>query len=1448
MVDLTDGQKLLQEYQDAGYSDTDIATMRQTKTREALDAGYSQKEVDDFWGDNQPKSPTLGNVLKENLAQQKFDPSTLDTADPNSWMEMFQTGFDWSSGSLMAGRTPGKIMPEESGIMAKIMAGAGQIVGDAPAMIAGAIGGAALVAPETAAIGAKASKTPVGALAGGSFGIGAGAGFGGAALPTVIREVILDDMINGKFSSWDDVMERSWHIMKETAVEGTIGALTGVAGRKAFLVTRNTARPIMRTTEVATMAATGATTSGLFHGRVPTAEDFILGVALTGVIPVGGKFAGDLYRLVGARQRAELTDTGEAIAARMQQMWAKTGIDPKEQGRAAGSDPIKRQAVMGADADGQVVTDAFADMAPVEQPKKSATVEIDGGMQKPTFGKKAEGEAPVEFKQLERTGEVSEVTGVAPVKNINVEQFAQIVNEATPDIVDALYPDRTVREQQMGERLTEIVGKYKNADGSFDLEAGLIEFYESGDKAMLFRANGRKYGALHPNTQRALEKAGFLLDRDGYKPMVPAAGAGGGGSMKPPPPKGPGSEVGLPGSPKGGKEGHFARDKEFVNEDINEVYGESIDGQTWPDYYRQNKGDWRELAIMAELDKRFKVTKSESDIGLEDMFRLTLSSAGRAKVRKEVGGYRITVDKSGNPMYELNDAVPALNKVWKGAEKGPLKVEGGVPQLRNYLQALDTLDRVKLGLETSVKPELAQELLTALPKAELKKLEALADMHRKVFNDTLEGAVQHHILSRKAADTIMERHPNWFPQIVAEGESGYLTGAIRGVKSAIKRAKGHGYAIKDPILETLHAMDQRERLGSANLARRALVQVLREQGLIEGDPKVNRLKLEGPIKGDVLDEHGNIIKGVEKKFFEHNPNEVVYYESGMRREVRIKDFPGRQEIMRLLEGPSVFDKNLGISLLTTAAKIKRMAIVELPDFLLRAMFMDSFNVAIMSKDGGLPIKNTIRGALDAIDYATSGKTGGGEGYKKRIEYLLNGGYDMTLADMDADHTLQSYHVMTSPGHVARVINSIKHPLEGVQTIFRMTDSFTRMGGVYTNARGRIGPIRAAMDSRRASLDFGERSLSPVVNLLASLTPFFAPTMRGLDSFQHLVKKDPLGILMRGSVLTTAAVTLTALNYAFDEMMGEDIPESAKYGNINRREKDTFMHIPFVNPIDGQVTRLRLPLPFGLGPIFAGWVPRMFDKMKTDDPRAFKGYRDSIVAKFFGGLVPLAGNPLIQPWMEALANYDFHSGKPWIPQRMENLSGPNQYYPWTSEVSKNIAAMVSQAGYDLSPLTFDKFLNAWTGQLGPNILRITDKAMKDNPMPRDIANTPFMGSFFLRNPGVSAQPINDFYDEYEAYKKAAGDVTFLESGDKEDTPEYEKAVAALEKFDGTDMALVAQALTEQRKVMYEMYEDDTLDANDKRQILDEVAGQMIETTRIALQELDEARKDAEEDGP
>lgn len=1445
MVDLTDGQKLIQEYQDAGYSDADIAAMRQEKTKAAVAAGYSQKELDEFWGDNQPKSPTLGNVIKDNLAQQKFDPNTLDTADPDSWMEMFQTGFDWSSGSLMAGRVPGKIMPEESGIMAKIMAATGQIVGDAPAMIAGAIGGGVIVGGAGAEAGA--TRGPAGALAGGSFGIGAGAGFGGAALPTLIREVILDDMINGKFSSWDDVMERSWGILKETAVEGTVGALTGVAGRKAFLVTQNTSRVTMRAAEVTTMAATGATTSGLFHGRVPTAEDFILGVALTGMIPVGGKFAGDLYRLVGARQRAELTDTGEAIAARMQEMWAKTGIDPKEQGRAAGSDPAARQAILGADADGQVVTSPFEDMRAPEPPKKSATVEIDGGMQKPTFGKKAEGEAPVEFKPLERTGEVSEVTGIAPVKNINVEQFAQIVNEATPDIVDALYPDRTVREQQMGERLTEITGKYKNPDGSFDLEAGLIEFYESGDKAMLFRANGRKHGALHPNTQRALEKAGFLLDRDGYKPLVPEAGKGSGGGMRPPPPKGPGSEVGPVGAPKkAGEEPHFPRDKEFVNEDIDEVYGSSTEGQTWGDYYRQNKGDWRELAILGELDKRFKLRKTESDIGLEDMFRLTLSSAGRAKVRKEVGGYRITVDKDGNPMYELNDKVPALNQVWKGAEKGPLKVEGGVKQLRNYLQALDTMDRVKLGLKTSVKPELAQELLAALPKAELKKLEALADMHRKVFNDTLEGAVQHHILSRKAADTIMERHPNWFPQIVAEGESGYLTGAIRGVKSAIKRAKGHEYTIKDPILETLHAMDQRERLGSANLARRSLVMVLREQGLIDGDFKVNRLKIEGPAKGDVLDEHGNIIKGVEKKFFEHNPNEVVYYENGMRREVRIKDFPGRQEIMRLLEGPSVFDKNLGISLLTTAARIKRMAIVELPDFLLRAMMMDSVNVAIMSKDGGLPVHNTLSGAFDAIDYATKGKLGG-EGYKKRVEYLLNGGYDMTLADMNADHTLESYHVMTSPGHIARVLNSVKHPLEAVQTIFRMTDAFTRMGGVYTHARGRIGPIRAAMESRRASLDFGERSLSPVVNLLASLTPFFAPSMRGLDSFQYMLKKDPMGVAMRGAVLTTAAVTLTAYNYYFDEMMGDDIPESARYENINRKEKDTFFHIPFVNPMDGQVTRLRLPLPFGLGPVFAGFVPRMFDKMKTEDPRAFKGYRDSIASKFLGGLVPLAGNPLIQPWMEALANYDFHSGKPWIPARMENLSGPNQYYPWTSEVSKNVAAMVSQAGYDLSPLTFDKFLNAWTGQLGPNILRITDGTFKDNPMPRDIANTPFMGSFFLRNPGVSAQPINDFYDEYEAYKKAAGDVTFLESGEKEDTPEYEKAVAALEKFDGTDMALVAQALTEQRKVMYEMYEDETMDANDKRQILDEVASQMIETTRMALQELDEARKDAEEDG-
>jgi len=158
---------------------------------------------------------------------------------------------------------------------------------------------------------------------------------------------------------------------------------------------------------------------------------------------------------------------------------------------------------------------------------------------------------------------------------------------------------------------------------------------------------------------------------------------------------------------------------------------------------------------------------------------------------------------------------------------------------------------------------------------------------------------------------------------------------------------------------------------------------------------------------------------------------------------------------------------------------------------------------------------------------------------------------------------------------------------------------------------------------------------------------------------------------------------------------------------------------------------------------------------------------------------------------------------------------------------------------------------WTGGLGDSILRNTDKLIGTNVLPTDVSNIPFFGSFVARNPGMSAQPLADFYNEYEKYQTAASDVNVLKKQEGSDAALEE--VQNSEAF-GYNLSIAAKALSEMRKSYYAIYSSSyegekgpdgkpiTNDqiADDKARLLDEISGDMITLARETLKDLDEYR--------
>jgi hypothetical protein len=260
----------------------------------------------------------------------------------------------------------------------------------------------------------------------------------------------------------------------------------------------------------------------------------------------------------------------------------------------------------------------------------------------------------------------------------------------------------------------------------------------------------------------------------------------------------------------------------------------------------------------------------------------------------------------------------------------------------------------------------------------------------------------------------------------------------------------------------------------------------------------------------------------------------------------------------------------------------------------------------------------------------------------------------------------------------------------------------------------------------------------------------------------------------------------------------------------------------------------------MGALVNGAVHRMFDAWKGEDPEAFKGFISSLMAKMLSNDIPILNNPILKTIAEQKTGVDLYTQRPIIPARLEHLSNRNQVYPWTSEPARKISGLLNQIGVDSSPIGFEQMMRNWSGQVGTNILKTLDQGylgvpgFNPNAQATDMANDPWFGSFFARNPGMNAKSIGDFYDAYNKVTTVKADIKALKkSGDRVGARELRSSPDARVKMDRA-----AKAMGKIRTAVYAVQFDKTLSADDKRQLIDRMADQMI---RIARRSLERFRK-------
>ena len=275
---------------DAGFSESDIASW-QVQQRQALsDAGYNQAQIDTEFGepplDPKPAAKAVRDNIEKAIAPEAADGEPKPVKD---FMEALDAGFQGSiTGLLQRGKVPDKTLAEDAPMASRIAGSIGQLAGDVPAMVGGAI------------------------LGGGNPITGTAGAF---ALPAGLRKVITDAYEKGEATNWGEFWERASGAIIETAKGYVTGAATGAAGKLigAAPIASPTAKAAATLSgEVATMVTVGKA----LEGEVPGANDFMDAAVIVGGAKGAVKTAKklrDVYSKAGVKPDEFIADTEKDV-------------------------------------------------------------------------------------------------------------------------------------------------------------------------------------------------------------------------------------------------------------------------------------------------------------------------------------------------------------------------------------------------------------------------------------------------------------------------------------------------------------------------------------------------------------------------------------------------------------------------------------------------------------------------------------------------------------------------------------------------------------------------------------------------------------------------------------------------------------------------------------------------------------------------------------------------------------------------------------------------------------------------------------------------------------------------------------------------------------------------------------------------------------------------------
>jgi hypothetical protein len=583
-------------------------------------------------------------------------------------------------------------------------------------------------------------------------------------------------------------------------------------------------------------------------------------------------------------------------------------------------------------------------------------------------------------------------------------------------------------------------------------------------------------------------------------------------------------------------------------------------------------------------------------------------------------------------------------------------------------------------------------------------------------------------LSRQAADAILELNQSYIPlKRVLDQVTFTSTGGRRlaNLSSPVKRIKGSGRSIQDPIRATIENVAAMISFADKTRVGKALVDLSNRQG---AGKWIERLPAPIEAKRFSLTDMEKALTdaGVDLSKADMNQVLTVYSNAGLYR--------GRDNIVSFYRNGKREFYEVDPVLYRTLKAMDDVTLPPMVDFFLgRPARTIRLGATGLNARFGLitnPIRDAFTFALQS-EYASGAPSLIAKGLARRFargdnmrQLWQRSGADMSqFLGLDRKSMRHAVGEVLASTAERKALNVISHPIEALREVFSFTEAAPRLAEFEAAYRrgeslwGKESPQALIMGNLASSdVTVNFRRAGSYGKVINQMIPFWNAAVQGTSKFYRFTKEHPLKAGIRGiGYLTIPSVLLWDLNK--DKDWYRDAQPWQRYG---------FYNFEVGVNADGSPRVVRLPKPFDWN-AFATAPEMVLDYWYNRDPAVITdglGYMiEQMIPVGLDRLPPLVSIPY-----QVHSNYDQFRDAPIDPYWETKYKSPEERYSaWTSESAKWLGRQVG-----VSPRKIDFVISQSTGGLGSDIIAATEKTTGVDRQQRDIpANMPIVGRLFAR---------------------------------------------------------------------------------------------------------------------